>query len=132
MPYILVVDDDVDARGIMVLALQDAGFKTLGAANGLEALNFICDPKRKTRPYLILLDLNMPVMSGRQLLNVFEKCDNMHQIPLVITSGEEVVPEGYRVLKKPLSLQEVIEVAHQAHGLAPTKQRASTLEGGLK
>ena len=132
MPYILVVEDDVDARGILVLALQDAGFKTLGAANGLEALNFICDPKRTTRPYLILLDLNMPVMNGRQLINVFERCDKMSQIPLVITSAEDDIPEGYRFLKKPLSIRDVIEIAHQAHALAPVKQRTPTLkeEGG--
>lgn len=119
MPYILVVDDDIDLRGLVVLALQDAGFKALGAANGLEALNFMCDPKRTTRPYLILLDLNMPVMNGQQLINVFKACNHMSQIPLVITSGEEEPPNGFRVLKKPFHIKEVVEIAERARSLAP-------------
>jgi CheY-like chemotaxis protein len=114
MPYILVIDDDIDARGITMLALQDKGFKCIGAENGLEALNFIFDPKRKSMPYLILLDLNMPVMSGDQFLNVIRGCETMSHIPLIILSGSDVVPEGYRSLQKPVDIQTLCDVAEGA------------------
>lgn len=114
MPYILVVDDDIDFRGIMVLALQAADFQVVGATNGLEALNFICDPKRDTNPYLILLDLYMPVMNGQQFLNVLKACTNMSQIQVVVITGSDSVVNGYRTLTKPVAWEELIQVAGKA------------------
>ena len=57
---ILVVDDDFDNRTIVCEALQAAGFETMTAVNGLEALAMV----EANRPDLMLLDLSMPKMNG--------------------------------------------------------------------
>lgn len=57
---VLVVDDDTDAREMMRTYLAFAGFECISAAHGGEGL----DALRAYRPCLIVLDLNMPVMSG--------------------------------------------------------------------
>jgi CheY-like chemotaxis protein len=111
MPYILVVDDDIDSRGIIILALQDAGYKCMGAENGLEALLFMTDPGRKTKPYLILLDLNMPVMSGHKFLQVMKCCGNFCDIPIVIVSGEVAPAIEYPIFTKPMSLDHLLTLA---------------------
>jgi CheY-like chemotaxis protein len=51
---ILVVEDEEESRQALMQLLELEGFKVVGASNGAEAMDFI-------------LDLLMPVMSGRQL-----------------------------------------------------------------
>lgn len=61
---ILVVDDEVSLRGIMVRALRDAGYRVLGAGDGLEALRLIADAGTID---LVITDIGMPRMDGRTL-----------------------------------------------------------------
>jgi CheY-like chemotaxis protein len=114
MPYILVVEDDIDVRSLVVLALQEKGHKVLGVSNGLEALNYICSPNRVYLPYLIILDLNMPIMSGREFLNVVRTCSNITAVPLILTTAEPDPPDGYEILHKPYSLEQIEERAAKA------------------
>jgi CheY-like chemotaxis protein len=57
---VLVVDDDADMRQMAETVLSFSGIKTVSASNGLEAL----EQARTARPFVILLDLMMPVMDG--------------------------------------------------------------------
>ncbi|MBW8056867.1 MAG: response regulator transcription factor, partial [candidate division NC10 bacterium] len=61
---ILAVGDDPKALQIIQAALQEAGFDVLTAASGAEALGVV----RDAAPDLVLLDLKMPGMSGREML----------------------------------------------------------------
>jgi CheY-like chemotaxis protein len=61
---VLVVDDEEDVREYFAMALEDAGFNVLRAANGNEALERI----REKTPDFISLDLVMPEKSGIRLL----------------------------------------------------------------
>lgn len=69
---IVVVDDDELTAELVVRALRghDLPHRVLAAADGFEALNMLLgggsDPAR--RPYLVLLDLNMPGMNGFEFL----------------------------------------------------------------
>ena len=61
---ILLIDDSADFREIFSLKLKAAGFAIETAENGAEALE-----KLKTaRPGLVLLDMEMPVMNGAEML----------------------------------------------------------------
>src|SRR3954447_10708463 len=60
MPTILVVDDDPDVRTLLETCLGLEGFDVRTASNGSDALMRLHD----TLPFLILLDLMMPVMDG--------------------------------------------------------------------
>jgi CheY-like chemotaxis protein len=61
---VLVVDDDADWREFLKLCLEDLGYEAIEAANGQEALDSLAQ-----RHYgVMLLDLNMPGMSGFEVL----------------------------------------------------------------
>ena len=61
---ILIVDDEQEIRELLQETLQEAGYETLEAANGIEALHMI----EAESPDLVILDILMPIMSGFQVL----------------------------------------------------------------
>jgi len=82
-PLILVVDDIESVRQLLVTAIDDAGYGTVSAPNGVAAL-LIC----RARPVaLVIMDLVMPEMEG------FETMDILHQefpdLPIIAMSGHE-------------------------------------------
>jgi len=82
-PYILVVDDDADFREGLRAALEMKGYQVEEAGNGKEALEQI----EKKPPLLVLLDLQMPVMNGRELLQKLRAAPDTKEVPVVIISG---------------------------------------------
>jgi CheY-like chemotaxis protein len=110
---VLVVDDDDSIRSVVRLALEDEGYEVVTAAHGADALRCI----RSQQPALILLDLQMPVMSGWQLLAHLGAL--ARDIPVVImTAGararavaDELRTAGY--LGKPFDLARLIETVER-------------------
>lgn len=86
---LLVEDDDIDAKAV------ERGFNKLKLANplirtknGLEALELLRSPGGVQRPYVILLDLNMPIMGGIEFLQNIRKDDNLkNAIIFVLTTS---------------------------------------------
>ena len=74
---ILVVEDEDESRQVLMQILELEGFKAVGASNGAEAMDYL---HTSDLPCLIILDLLMPVMDGRQfraaLLRVADLADN--------------------------------------------------------
>ena len=68
MPSVLVVDDDVSIRRLVKLILTDAGFDVTVAEDGREALAIL----QVEAPSVLVLDMNMPVMDGRELFERLE------------------------------------------------------------
>ncbi|TCU11137.1 response regulator [Rhizobium sullae] len=64
MITILCVEDEADIRKLIVEELNEAGFATLEAANGQEALELILSKW----PDIVITDISMPIMDGHQLL----------------------------------------------------------------
>ncbi|WP_087000545.1 response regulator [Rhizobium sullae] len=64
MITILCVEDEADIRKLIVEELNEAGFATLEAANGQEALETILSKW----PDIVITDISMPIMDGHQLL----------------------------------------------------------------
>ena len=72
-PYILLVDDDPDDLMLLSEALfsADNSIELKEAGDGRAALNFLRSLNNKaTHPCLIVLDINMPVLDGRELLAI--------------------------------------------------------------
>ncbi|MFN3231616.1 MAG: response regulator [Alphaproteobacteria bacterium] len=99
---LLVEDDDVDVQGIT------RAFKKLKVANpitrardGLEALDILrSDKGRRLRPYLIILDLNMPRMNGIEFLTALRADEALKDsIVFVLTTSkaDEDKIEAYRL-----------------------------------
>src|SRR5712691_10343916 len=82
-PYILVVDDDADFRTGLRTALEMKGYQVEEAANGQEALERLTQKP----PLLVLLDLQMPVMNGREMLQRMRAQPGYLDLPVVIISG---------------------------------------------
>jgi len=84
-PLVLVIDDDDGIREGIVDLLEEEGFAAVGAANGLEALNYLAESKQK--PSLILLDLMMPVLDGWTFCKVRQGVTMLMDIPVVAISA---------------------------------------------
>ena len=107
-PYILVVDDDADFRSGLRTALEMKGYQVDEAANGEEALLKLGEMP----PLLVLLDLQMPVMNGREMLQRMRATPDLKEVPVVIISGfgfeweaELMGAQGY--IGKPFESQEL-------------------------
>ncbi len=83
---VLVVDDYVDAREAMRDLLEVHGYPVIEAANGQQALNLLVS-QAKPRIGLIVLDLRMPVMDGREFLKILRNYVGLSTIPVVVVSG---------------------------------------------
>jgi len=77
---ILLVEDDTTLNDAFSIILSKDGYEVLVAFNGQEAIEIIKDKSVD----LILLDLLMPVMDGRELLQAFE---NKDKIPIIVFSN---------------------------------------------
>src|ERR1700674_5844695 len=82
-PYILVVDDDADFRIGLRTALEMKGYQVEEADNGEQALSKLAD----RAPLLVLLDLQMPVMTAREMLQRMRANSELKDVPVVIISG---------------------------------------------
>lgn len=81
---ILVVDDDVDNLKLVVAALQHEGYRTEEAESGEEALFKL----KNIRPDLILLDINMPGISGLETLRHLRRREDYASVIFVTARSE--------------------------------------------
>lgn len=81
--YILVADDDPDARVIMCALLKMLDWDAVAVSNGAEALAMIT----ARPPSLIMIDLMMPVMNGFELLGHLKAVPATRDIPVIILSA---------------------------------------------
>ncbi len=88
---ILVVDDDVPILILMKNLLREFGFDSITAGSGPEAIAQF----RAHKPSLILLDRNMPGMTGDEVLRAL-RSDGGAEIPVLILSGEPIEPDEVR------------------------------------
>lgn len=93
--YILWADDDMDDLMLMHHVLQDIGqdYAISEVGNGQEALEFLEMAKQQNNlPALIILDMNMPILNGKETLTVIKKDEALKNIPLVFftTSNSEL------------------------------------------
>ena len=93
LEILLVEDNPADVR-LIQLILEDAEFHVnfTVASNGREAMNILKREEGSAdapRPDMILLDLNMPVMDGREVLAKLEKLPNLSSIPVVVLTTSQ-------------------------------------------
>jgi two-component system, response regulator, stage 0 sporulation protein F len=104
---VLVIEDDVALREAALLSLADDGFATAGAANGLEAIDYLT---RSAKPSAIVLDLVMPIMTGWDVLSWLAGRPDLFDVPVIVISASEDHDRARRLhpvwysLSKPFSL----------------------------
>jgi two-component system response regulator CpxR len=105
---VLIVDDDADSRDILAEVLKTQGYQSYQAENGKQALDWI--EAAPPPPGLILLDLDMPVMNGREFLS---RLPTLPARPIVVVlTGQDphAIPGAAAVLRKPVSLSQLLGV----------------------
>ena len=85
-PLALVIDDSEDTRAIYAFALELEGFRVEEARNGREGLQEAVD----LRPDIIITDLSMPIMDGRETIRRLRADDRSRHIPIIACSGRAV------------------------------------------
>jgi len=120
---ILLVEDNPGDVRLTQEAMRDA--KVLNRLNvvpdGVTALEYLRKESRyanAVRPDVILLDLNLPRMDGRELLAIIKGDNNLKRIPVVVlttSAAEEDVLRAYNLhancyVTKPVELDQFIEV----------------------
>jgi CheY-like chemotaxis protein len=109
-PTILIVDDELGIRNMLVEILSLEGYPTETAANGQEALQRLSDG----RPRVVLLDLAMPVMNGYATLAALEQDPaerQRHHIILIsalerLEAAKDLQVEGRLV--KPFTVEQLL------------------------
>ncbi len=114
--YILVVDDDRDIRDSLVELLTEHGYPAIGASNGAEALAEL--ETRAQPPALILLDLMMPVMDGREFRERQLANPAWAEIPVIAISAYNDVERQARALavdhlRKPLAMRSLLDAVRR-------------------
>src|SRR5690349_8393014 len=82
----MVVDDSRAMRMILRKALGELGFHVCEAANGQDALAFLAN--ETVKPCLILIDWNMPVMGGLDLVMALRSDPSYGQVVLIMVTTE--------------------------------------------
>jgi CheY-like chemotaxis protein len=109
---ILVVDDDSDQLDEMSQLLDKRGYETLQACNGQIALNLLRE--MYNLPFVIILDMAMPVLDGLGFLERRAGDAILRRIPVIVLSSSPPPPiplknvEAY--LRKPVSLERLMSL----------------------
>lgn len=108
MRRLLVADDDPGIRRLVRLILSSEGFEVIEAEDGKRALEIL----DRESPDILLLDVNMPVMDGRELFKRLRESKKRPQT-IIITAGpaERTQTElgAEASLQKPFGPEDLVE-----------------------
>ena len=130
LPLVLVVDDDDAIRDALRDLLAEAGFATVTARHGLDALHVLNG--LEAPPTLIFLDLMMPVMDGWTFCEIRRRNGSLREIPVIALSAVPITesnrPDGIDAfLAKPIDVRELTWIALRLTGrknlLSPVEER---------
>ncbi len=110
---ILVVEDAREIRAPLCALLEEEGYEVQSAANGRDALELL--RASSVLPNVVILDLSMPFMDGREFLTILRSDPGLAALPVLVASGDtgSVVPEATQIVRKPYQVTELLGlIAH--------------------
>ena len=116
MGTILIVDDESNMRFLLRMILESAGYEVVEAPHGAAALV----RARESPPDLLVTDLMMPVMNGRELIERLRDDPQTAGIPIVVVSANAgaAVDAVDAVLGKPFDPDALLEATRALSGEA--------------
>jgi two-component system cell cycle response regulator DivK len=110
---VMIVEDNELNMKLFNDLLEANGYRTIKTSNGLEAL----DLARKHRPDLILMDIQLPEVSGLDVIRWLKEDDSLHSIPVVAVTAFAMKGDEERIrqtgcesyISKPISVSKFIE-----------------------
>lgn len=113
---VCIMDDNEDIREIYGMKFQREGFAVMKAKDGAEGMQMV----KANKPAIILLDIEMPVMSGLEVLDALKEDEELAKIPVIILSNvdkdsvfQEVIESGraqYYLVKSLTDAQKVVDI----------------------
>lgn len=108
---ILLADDNLRSRELMREILEISGHRVLEAVNGRDALDLV----HESRPDLVFLDLQMPVMDGFRVIQELRNDIRFRRLPVVAVTASAMLGDRERAIAagfdsyiaKPINLGEV-------------------------
>jgi CheY-like chemotaxis protein len=121
---ILLIDDDIDDLLLLKEALLsiDNNCSVLTALDGNKALAELKETRdnNKRLPNLIVLDISMPIMDGRQLLAILKNEEKLKDLPIVVlTTSSNISDINYckqfdiELITKPFELSQLYRIAEK-------------------
>ena len=118
---VMIVEDNELNMKLFHDLLEAYGYRTIGTGNGFEVL----DLARKRRPDLILMDIQLPEVSGLEVTKWLKEDPELQAIPVVAVTAfamggdEERIREGgcQAYLSKPISVPKFIETIRRFLGV---------------
>lgn len=112
MQRILAVDDNKDILEVLKLILEDYGYEVETLADG----HLIFDKIKEHRPDLILLDIMLGNMDGRELCKNVKSATETNDIPIILVSASHNLADRFKTggapndfLAKPFDINELID-----------------------
>ncbi len=85
MAHVLVVEDDLRIRSLLMRSLGERGHAVASAATGMEGLNLALE----TRPQIVVLDLGLPDVDGAQVLSMLRAVSD---VPVIVATARDDDP----------------------------------------
>lgn len=113
------MEDEVSNSELLKFVLELEGFSVLIASNGKEALELLA----QDRPDLIISDIMMPLMDGRELCKALAENPECREIPMILMSAAaekvlESCDSAVAFFKKPLDLENMLETIEKVMAVA--------------
>jgi two-component system, OmpR family, phosphate regulon sensor histidine kinase PhoR len=130
---ILIVDDEADIALVLKLQLEDAGYATDRARDGMEALELL----RRKKYALMLLDIKMPQMDGMQVLEQVQRDHQDVTVVMMTAHGsEDIAVEAMKIgavdyIAKPFSSDDLLKRVVRAIELSRTRRENLRLQQQL-
>jgi CheY-like chemotaxis protein len=106
---ILIVEDDPQLREMYRSALRTAGYVVAAVEDGADALRQI----EHSKPALVVLDLALPRVDGRDVNRELKSRSDTRDIPVVVVSGAEISPNDAKdfacVCRKPCDADRLVQ-----------------------
>jgi DNA-binding NtrC family response regulator len=130
---VLLIEDDASLRRVTEFSLHSAGFHVLSAANGTQGLASF----HKDKPPVVITDIQMPDMSGHEVLQKI-KAESPKTLVIVVTAygsielAVDAMKEGaYDYLAKPFSRDELVLVVERAFNFLGLREENQQLREEL-
>ncbi len=113
---ILIIDDEDDIIIFLETLFISAGYDTITARNGVEAL----DVARQEKPDLMTLDLQMPKNTGTDFYRKLSREAELKDVPVIVISGVPgrhlAVPKPAAVFEKPIDREKLLKTVQTLIG----------------
>ena len=114
MAYALVVEDDKEIARFVEFVLRDESFEVEIAHDGEIALEWLAAHV----PDIVILDLNLPLVSGMDVLRHIRQDDALAAVPVIVISAnphmaDQLYDEADLILQKPVSFDQLRDLVRR-------------------